>query len=158
VKYVVAVGVAATLWAGASEAKPQPGQADLQAMERCSSNMSSGVGYENCLRSVERRARSKVNNAYARNLRAARDLDTYIRNHKTKIEALRGWPLFTETARVAQTEWVKSADAQCQLEGNTNFGGSGNDRISLECHIRHNVQRLSELEKSYERLSEAVKP
>jgi uncharacterized protein YecT (DUF1311 family) len=89
-------------------------------------------------------SRAEVQRAFDRSLESAiardRELKAYPHARDMPSASL------VERLKRSQTAWLQYSDAQCGLEGETSFGGSGTDILNAKCRYRMNSNRLEELE------------
>jgi uncharacterized protein YecT (DUF1311 family) len=92
-----------------------------------------------CYAKAEKQLRGKVENVFRQRLTDATIADADAR--KAHVDG----PQLAEGMRLAQAAWEKYVDAECGFEGQTSFGGSGDDILRMECRVRLGAQRLAVL-------------
>lgn len=116
---------------------------------RCDQESSQAKTFS-CYFELAATSRAEVQRAFDRSLESAmardREFNAYPRAQGMPSASL------AERLKLSQTAWLQYADAQCGLEGETSFGGSGTDILDAACRYRMNSNRLKELEAARQRV------
>ncbi len=92
-----------------------------------------------CYTKLAGQLRNEIESAFRQRLAEASTADADARSSD------HDGPHLAEGVRLSQVAWDNYVDAECGFEGQTSFGGSGDDILQMACRARLDMQRLTDL-------------
>jgi uncharacterized protein YecT (DUF1311 family) len=109
-----------------------------------------------CFLAAAATSRAEMQQTYRRNLRSAmfleRKYNSFIKS-QTNLKSVLPRSTLVRQLQASQKAWLMYSRAECGFQGETFFGGSGQDITDAECQFHLNLKRVDELNAAYKLLN-----